>query len=141
MTPFTRPTRFLVRAALALGLFLAAEPAHAFCGFYVSGAEGALYNDATQVVLMREGMRTVLSMQNNYQGPPEDFAMVVPVPVVSVAMVCMPVIPMAVVVGMITDCRADHLIANRQSKSFPEIPETPLRGLSSTKSGTQSSEN
>jgi hypothetical protein len=27
-------------------------------------------------------MRTVLSMQNNYQGPPEAFAMVVPVPVV-----------------------------------------------------------
>ena len=31
---------------------------------------------------MREGTRTVLSMQNNYQGPPESFAMVVPVPVV-----------------------------------------------------------
>jgi MYXO-CTERM domain-containing protein len=34
------------------------------------------------VVLMREGKRTVLSMQNNYQGPPANFAMVVPVPVV-----------------------------------------------------------
>jgi MYXO-CTERM domain-containing protein len=32
--------------------------------------------------MMREGPRTVLSMQNNYQGPPESFAMVVPVPVV-----------------------------------------------------------
>jgi len=32
------------------------------------------------VVLMRDGDRTVLSMQNNYQGPPSDFAMVVPVP-------------------------------------------------------------
>jgi hypothetical protein len=31
---------------------------------------------------MREGTRTVLSMQNNYQGPPQDFAMVVPVPVI-----------------------------------------------------------
>jgi hypothetical protein len=41
-----------------------------------------LFNDATQVVLMREGSRTVLSMQNNYKGPAEDFAMVVPVPVV-----------------------------------------------------------
>ena len=54
----------------------------AFCGFYVSGADASLYNNATMVVLMREGTRTVLSMQNNYQGPPEDFAMVVPVPVV-----------------------------------------------------------
>jgi MYXO-CTERM domain-containing protein len=56
--------------------------AHAFCGFYVSGADAKLYNNATQVVLMRDGARTVLSMENNYQGPPENFAMVVPVPVV-----------------------------------------------------------
>lgn len=53
---------------------------HAFCGFYVSGTDGQMFNNATQVVLMREGTRTVLSMQNNYQGPPADFAMVVPVP-------------------------------------------------------------
>src|SRR5262245_18879915 len=56
--------------------------AHAFCGFYVSGADQTLFNNATQVVLMREGLRTVLSMQNNYQGPAKDFAMVVPVPVI-----------------------------------------------------------
>lgn len=54
----------------------------AFCGFYVSGADSSLYSNATMVVMMRDGRRTVLSMQNNYQGPPEDFAMVVPVPVV-----------------------------------------------------------
>src|SRR5262245_43453019 len=58
----------------------------AFCGFYVSDAtaraDAKLFNNATQVVLMRDGTRTVLSMQNNYQGPPENFAMVVPVPVV-----------------------------------------------------------
>jgi hypothetical protein len=67
--------------AATLGL-AAARDASAFCGFYVSGAEARLTNDATQVVLMREGTRTVLSMQNDYQGPPQDFAMVVPVPVV-----------------------------------------------------------
>jgi len=54
--------------------------AHAFCGFYVGGAGADLYNDATVVVMMREGSRTVLSMQNDYTGPTEDFAMVVPVP-------------------------------------------------------------
>src|SRR5580658_4187506 len=56
--------------------------ARAFCGFYVSGADTKLTNNATQVVLMRDGTRTILSMQNGYQGPPQDFAMVVPVPVV-----------------------------------------------------------
>jgi MYXO-CTERM domain-containing protein len=48
----------------------------------VAGADAKLFNDATVVVLMRDGTRTVLSMQNDYQGPPEDFALVVPVPVV-----------------------------------------------------------
>lgn len=69
---------------LAAGLSVASWSANAdaFCGFYVGGADTKLYNNATQVVLLREGMRTVLSMQNNYQGPPEAFAMVVPVPVV-----------------------------------------------------------
>jgi len=68
---------------LGLCVFLGwPSTSRAFCGFYVSGADASLYNNATMVVLMREGTRTVLSMQNNYQGPPEDFAMVVPVPVV-----------------------------------------------------------
>jgi len=66
----------------ALLLLCWSLPADAFCGFYVSGADAELFNNATMVVLMRQGKRTVLSMQNNYQGPPEDFAMVVPVPVV-----------------------------------------------------------
>jgi hypothetical protein len=44
-----------------------------------------LHNEATTVVLMREGHRTVLSMQNDYRGPVEDFALVVPVPVVAPA--------------------------------------------------------
>jgi hypothetical protein len=78
-----RPLRTLLPGALvALATVAAPVAAEAFCGFYVSGADAKLFNNATLVVLMREGLRTVLSMQNNYQGPPEDFAMIVPVPVV-----------------------------------------------------------
>jgi hypothetical protein len=72
-------------AAAALALLLlaaAAAPVQAFCGFYVTGADAKLYANATMVVLMRDGTRTVLSMQNNYQGPPEQFALVIPVPAV-----------------------------------------------------------
>ena len=67
------------RLLLALVTLTITTPAYAFCGFYVSGARGELYSNATMVVLMREGTRTVQSMQNNYDGPPEDFAMIVPV--------------------------------------------------------------
>jgi len=73
----------LLTGALAVTASLAApSEAAAFCGFYVAGADAELYNNATMVVMMRDGTRTVLSMQNNYQGPASDFAMVVPVPVV-----------------------------------------------------------
>jgi hypothetical protein len=75
--------RYLTAAALLGGTtLLGAATASAFCGFFVSGADANLYNNASQVVLMRRGNHTVLTMSNNYKGPPEDFAMVVPVPVV-----------------------------------------------------------
>jgi uncharacterized protein (TIGR03382 family) len=71
-----------IAIATILAGVCASSAAHAFCGFYVAGGDQKMFNDATQVVLMREGTRTVLAMQNNYQGPPEAFAMVIPVPVV-----------------------------------------------------------
>ena len=74
--------RFGIVLGFVAAAVLAPGAAHAFCGFYINGAGGEMFNNATQVVLMRGGTRTVLAMQNNYQGPPRDFAMVVPVPVV-----------------------------------------------------------
>ena len=74
--------RWMLAAAMGAAMAAAPTAAHAFCGFYINGAGSEMFNNATQVVLMRQGTRTVLSMQNNYQGPPTDFAMVVPVPVV-----------------------------------------------------------
>ena len=67
---------------ILLAVITLAGAAHAFCGFYVAGGGAELFNNATQVVLMREGTKTVLSMQNTDQGPPADFAMVIPAPVV-----------------------------------------------------------
>ena len=67
-------------ACSCVAWLLAPSPGHAFCGFYVAGADDRLVSEATMVVLMRQGTRTVLSMRNDYHGPPEDFAMVVPVP-------------------------------------------------------------
>ncbi len=80
----TRARALTALAALSLAALatFTPAPAQAFCGFYVAPSDGPLYNDATQVALMREGTRTVISMSNNYKGPVSDFAMVVPVPVV-----------------------------------------------------------
>ncbi len=43
-------------------------------------ADTALYNRASQVVLVRDGERTVITMANDFQGDVEDFAVVIPVP-------------------------------------------------------------
>jgi hypothetical protein len=66
-------------AALILG---APRDARAFCGFYVGKADGALVNHASQVVIAHHDDKTVISLMNDYQGEPSDFALVVPVPVV-----------------------------------------------------------
>lgn len=58
-----------------------ATQALAFCGFYVGGADAKLFNKASQVVIARDGDRTILTMANDFQGAIKDFAMVIPVPV------------------------------------------------------------
>ena len=70
----------LISALLALLCF--APTAWAFCGFYVAKADTKLYNQASQVILARDGNRTVLTMANDFQGDVKDFAVVIPVPTV-----------------------------------------------------------
>jgi len=70
----------LMACAIVIGA--ASTSASAFCGFYVGKADGALHNHASQVVYARNGDRSVLSIMNDYEGEPSEFALVVPVPVV-----------------------------------------------------------
>lgn len=54
--------------------------AQAFCGFYVARADTSLFNKASQVVLVRDDDRTVITMANDFEGDVDDFAVVIPVP-------------------------------------------------------------
>jgi len=66
-------------------LLLTLLPAHAalaFCGFYVAKADTKLFNQASQVVLVRSDDKTVLTMANDFRGDLKEFAIVVPVPTV-----------------------------------------------------------
>jgi hypothetical protein len=74
--------QIIISFCLACVFVLAcATKAIAFCGFYVGGANAQLFNKASQVVIARDGDRTILTMANDFQGAVKDFAMVVPVPV------------------------------------------------------------
>ena len=75
-------TRNSLIYALAAQASLLGAPAYSFCGFYAGKADAMLLNTASQVVVVRDGQRTVLSMLNNYRGPLSEFALIVPTPVV-----------------------------------------------------------
>jgi hypothetical protein len=66
-----------ILAAITIAI---SSTAQAFCGFYVARADTSLFNRASQVVLVRDGDRTVITMANDFEGDVQDFAVVVPVP-------------------------------------------------------------
>jgi len=63
-------------------LILSAKPdlARSFCGFYVAKADTKIFNKASQVVLVRQDDKTVITMVNDFKGDPKEFAVVIPVP-------------------------------------------------------------
>ena len=72
--------RFIVTAVAAILTISISATAQAFCGFYVARADTSLFNQASQVVLARDGDRTVITMTNDFQGDVDEFAVVIPVP-------------------------------------------------------------
>ena len=83
MTLFTPGgARRLVRVTLLSLILLVAstQTGLAFCGFYVTKADTTLFNRASKVVLARDGDRTVVTMANDFEGDPTEFAVVIPVP-------------------------------------------------------------
>ena len=77
-----RLTRNPLLLLLSLQAGLLCAPAYSFCGFYAGKADATLLNTASQVVMVRDGNRTVLSILSNYRGPLTEFALIVPTPVV-----------------------------------------------------------
>lgn len=72
--------RIIVTICAAAITVAVATTAQAFCGFYVARADTSLFNKASQVVLVRDDNRTVITMANDFEGSVKDFAVVIPVP-------------------------------------------------------------
>jgi hypothetical protein len=69
------------KIAVIAAVIIASPMFYSFCGFYVSKADATLKNKTSQVILVRDGNRNVITMYNDFKGDTKDFAMVVPVPV------------------------------------------------------------
>ncbi len=74
--------RLLLASVGSFAFAAVGTAAYSFCGFYVGKADTKLFNEASKVVLVRDGDRTVITMANDYQGELTEFAMVIPVPTV-----------------------------------------------------------
>jgi len=72
--------KFIITTSVAMVTIAISTTAQAFCGFYVARADTSLFNSASQVVLVRDDDRTVITMANDFQGDVDDFAVVIPVP-------------------------------------------------------------
>jgi hypothetical protein len=72
--------RMLTKWYVAASLLVVSGQALSFCGFYVAQADTKLFNKASQVVLVRDGDKTVLTMANDFKGDLKEFAIVIPVP-------------------------------------------------------------
>jgi hypothetical protein len=122
MNALIRPgfARILAAAAVTFSGTLIAPSALAFCGFYVGKADANLFNDASQVVMVRDGDRTTITMRNQYAGDLKEFAMVVPVPEV------LPEESIKVVDNVLFE-RIDAYSAPRLAEYYDANPCHPLR--------------
>jgi len=72
--------KLFITLLLLIGVFTTSQNANSFCGFYVAKADTKMYNKASQVVLVRDEDKTVITMSNDFKGDPKEFAIVIPVP-------------------------------------------------------------
>ncbi len=66
--------------SLALGMSFVPLPGRAYGGVIVGQGDETVHRGQTMVVMLRQGETSVLSVQTAYEGPPEDFAFVLPIP-------------------------------------------------------------
>lgn len=74
--------RQILSGLLLLNLTFFYSTSYSFCGFYVAKAETQLFNNASQVVMVRHDDKTVMTMANDFKGALQEFAVVIPVPTV-----------------------------------------------------------
>lgn len=67
-------------AVIPLTLSLCPATAFAFCGTYVGDGASTLQNRSSQIVLVRQGDQTTLTLSSDYSGDAESFGLLIPVP-------------------------------------------------------------
>ena len=72
-------------AVIPLAFALCPTAAFAFCGTYVGDGASTLQNRTSQIVLVRQGDLTTLTLSSDYSGDAESFGLLIPVPTALIA--------------------------------------------------------
>lgn len=70
------------KVTLVLLVFTMLPILQSFCGFYVSTGDTKIFNQASEVILVRDGNKNTVTMNSDFKGDVKDFAIVIPVPTV-----------------------------------------------------------
>ena len=73
---------YLLLAIFLSAVTLNAKNVLAFCGFFVAKVDAEMFNNRSEVAIAYQGDRATYSLAFDYKGDPEEFALVLPVPVV-----------------------------------------------------------
>lgn len=75
----------VLTSVIPLTLALCPQVAQAFCGTYVGDGSSTLQNRTSQIVLVRQGDQTTLTLSSDYSGDAKSFGLLIPVPPALVA--------------------------------------------------------
>ncbi|NES79202.1 MULTISPECIES: DUF2330 domain-containing protein [unclassified Okeania] len=72
----------IVGSLILVSMSIDVKKVRSFCGFFVAKVDAEMFNNRSQVVIAHQDNQTTYSLAFDYKGEPEEFALILPVPVV-----------------------------------------------------------
>ncbi|NEQ36162.1 MAG: DUF2330 domain-containing protein [Okeania sp. SIO3I5] len=72
----------IVGSLILVSLSIDVKKVRSFCGFFVAKVDAEMFNNRSQVAIAHQDNQTTYSLAFDYKGEPEEFALILPVPVV-----------------------------------------------------------
>ncbi|NEO54575.1 MAG: DUF2330 domain-containing protein [Okeania sp. SIO3B5] len=72
----------IVGSLILVSMSIDVKKVRSFCGFFVAKVDAEMFNNRSQVAIAHQDNQTTYSLAFDYKGEPEEFALILPVPVV-----------------------------------------------------------
>lgn len=72
----------VIGSLILVSMSIDVKKVRSFCGFFVAKVDAEMFNNRSQVAIAHQENQTTYSLAFDYKGEPEEFALILPVPVV-----------------------------------------------------------